>query len=283
MFIVADIGGTKMRVARADGFDRIQEPVILPTPPTYEQGVKVLVQTILQLQESQKDTIDACIIGIAGSMSSDHSEIFNSPNLQDWQGNPLLKRLQNELHCHIHIENDAALAGLGEAHYGAGKTSAIVAYLTLSTGTGGVRIVNGDIDPSALGFEPGRHIIEASAEYKSLGRYISGAEIQRLYGKAPQDIHDAAVWDKVARYAAYGLYNTIMFWSPHIIILGGGLIMSKAIQLESVRKYLDERLEHTGRDVFPFVPPVVAAQLGDLGGLYGGLAYIKNHHSHFYV
>lgn len=281
MYIVADIGGTKMRVARADALDRLGETITLPTPPKYEQGIKVLTQTILQLQRSPHDAIKACVIGIAGSLNRDHSELFNSPNLPQWQHKPLLRRLQNELHTHIHIENDSALAALGEAHFGAGKGSSIVAYITVSTGTGGARIVNGTIDENSVGFEPGRQIIQADAEFKSLGRYISGAELQRTYGKRPQDITSAQVWENVARYTAYGLYNTIMFWSPHVIVVGGGLILHKAIQLDTVKRFLDERLMHTGIDIFPFIPEVRQAELGDTGGLHGGLAYIKSRRHHF--
>lgn len=284
MYILCDIGGTKMRVARVNNV-HAQQPfvktIILSTPPLYEQGVKVLVQNILQLQESQGDSIDACVVAIAGSLNGDKSEIYNSPNLQGWEHQPLKKRLENELHCHVHIENDAALAGLGEARYGAGKGDSIVAYLTISTGTGGVRIVDGCIDAHTAGFEPGRQIIKADDVHKSLGRYISGAELQRTYGASPENILDTQVWNDVARYLAYGIYNTVMFWSPHVVVLGGGLIMHEAIQLDKVYSHFMERMKHTGTDVFPFIPKIVKAELADIGGLYGGLAYIRNRMSHF--
>jgi predicted NBD/HSP70 family sugar kinase len=271
-----------MRIARADNLTDITKAVTIPTPPMFEQGVKVLVQNILQLQDGPRDTVEACIIGIAGTLNGDHSQVFNSPNLQGWEHMPLKSRLENELHCHIHIENDVALAGLGEAVYGAGRSHAIVAYLTVSTGTGGARIVNGYIDQSAFGFEPGRHIIRADdPEFKSLGRYVSGAELKRTVGLPPQHIEDPKVWDNVARYLAYGIYNIVMFWSPHIIVLGGGLIIHEAIQLDRVRTYYEERMAHTGKDVFPFVPSLVRAELADSAGLYGGLVYIRNRKSHF--
>lgn len=286
MYIVCDIGGTKIRISRVDNLfapteHLLSKTVILPTPPLYEQGVKVLVQNILQLQESTHDTIDACVLGIAGSLNRGATDVFNSPNLRGWERKPLKKRLENELDCHVHLENDAALAGLGEAHFGAGKSQSIVAYLTVSTGTGGVRIVDGRVDAHVGGFEPGRHIIMADSEHKSLGRYISGAELQRIYGTRPENIHDPKVWDTVAQYLAYGIYNAVMFWSPHVVVLGGGLITHEAIQLDDVYRHYRERMVHTGTDVFPYTPPLVKAQLDDLGGLYGGVAYIRNRKSHF--
>ena len=66
-----------------------------------------------------------------------------------------------------YLANDSDLDGLGEATVGAGKGFNIVAYITVSTGIGGVRIVGGKIDVSTYGFEPGHQIIDADGSIYS--------------------------------------------------------------------------------------------------------------------
>ena len=58
------------------------------------------------------------------------------------------------------IANDTAVVGLGEAHRGAGIGYNIVTYITVSTGVGGTRIVDGRIDRRIYGFEPGHQTID---------------------------------------------------------------------------------------------------------------------------
>lgn len=51
------------------------------------------------------------------------------------------------------LDSCAELAEMGRA---AGKGPAIIAYITISTGVNGVRIVDGEIDRATYGFESSR-------------------------------------------------------------------------------------------------------------------------------
>jgi predicted NBD/HSP70 family sugar kinase len=182
-----------------------------------------------------------------------------------------------------YIENDTAMVGLGEAAYGAGKDFDIVAYLTISTGVGGARIVGRRIDANVFGFEPGHQIIDADGtmcpdcrafeDDRGLGHleaHISGSAIEKRFGKHPSEIDDEKVWDDLARYLAYGLNNTIVHWSPEVVVLGGGMMKSTGIKIERIDHYLEDILK-----IFPERPLLKLAELGDVGGLFGGLSYIK--------
>ena len=160
------------------------------------------------------------------------------------------------------------MAGLGEATLGAGKGYSIVAYLTISTGVGGVKIVDGKIDKNVHGFEPGQMMVRDGR----LGEFVSGMALEKKYGKKPEDIKNPAVWQEVEKYLAEGLNNIIVDWSPNIIVLGGGIIQS--INLENIEKSLKENI-----DIFKDIPPIKKAELGDLNGLYGALEYLKQHTS----
>jgi glucokinase len=266
MYILFDIGGTKMRVARADSIDHFNEPVILDTPKKYEEGIALLKKTILSLTKG--DSIQKIVGGIAGPFSQKSGTMVSSPNLRDWANKPMKQELAHFFHTTVFMDNDAAMCGLGEAVFGAGKGFSIVAYITVSTGVGGARIVNGSIDERSIGFEPGKQIMDEQGLI--LEDIISGRAVEERLGKKPQEINDPAFWNSMAKSLAFGLNNIIVDWSPDVVVLGGSMMKTVGIPVDAVESYLKETLK-----VFPEIPQIKKSTLGDLGGLYGGLAYLK--------
>ena len=231
MYILFDIGGTNMRVALSRDGETFEEPKIIPTPKDFDQGVAAIKKITEEV--SQGATIIAAGGGIAGALSKDRSIFLNGPHLQGWNNKPIKSALSEVLGVPVFVENDTAIVGLGEAVTGAGKGHNIVVYMTVSTGVGGVRIVNERIDVSALGFEPGHQIIDAGGalhDSSVAGRgidlegYISGTAVTERYGKKPYEITDEKFWDEMARLLAYGLNNTIVHWSPDIVVIGGSMM-----------------------------------------------------------
>ncbi|TAN58722.1 ROK family protein [Patescibacteria group bacterium] len=192
-------------------------------------------------------------------------------NLRGWSKKPLAKELKKIFGAPVLLENDAGLAGLGEAVYGAGKGKKIVAYLTISTGVGGARIVDEKIDKNAFGFEPGHQIVFLNKKFTTLENIASGTAIEKKYGKKPFEIFDAKIWDNVAKDLAYGLHNVAVLWSPDIIILGGSMMKKIGIPVERVKFHLSKILK-----IFPKSPLIKKSKLGDLAGLYGALARLKS-------
>jgi predicted NBD/HSP70 family sugar kinase len=174
--------------------------------------------------------------------------------------------LSSAFHCPVRIENDTALVGLGEALAGAGKDHSIVSYITISTGVGGVRIIDGVIDRARFGFEPGHHIMDWSSKetFESLTSGTSNAE---RYGTPIIEIPKDA-WPLLAKQAAIGAYNSALFWSPDIIVLGGSMIVKKiSILFDEIKKAYQELPQIFGGDM----PLLKKASLEDEGGLHGGL------------
>ena len=271
MHIVFDIGGTKMRITTSLDGKRLEQPVVLYTPPSFEEGVRLLEETILQLSQGRK--IDGIAGGIAGPLDKAKTQLLNAPNLPDWTRKPLKQTLEHLLRTPVFLENDAALAGLGEAHFGEAKDKSIVVFLTISTGVGGVRIIDGKIERNDLGFEPGHQIIDPNGptcfgckRKGHLEAFIGGASLQRRLGKKPEEIMDQKVWDEVGYYLALGLNNVMVFWSPDIVVLGGSL-MGK-IDLKRVQRMLEEWCQ-----IYPQLPPIVSASLTE-SGLYGALSLL---------
>ncbi len=266
MFIIFDIGGTKTRITSALSTDNFNNPVIFDTPLNYSEGIELLKQHIHSLVGGQP--ITAIVGGIAGPWNNHDGLLLSSHNLSDWVQKPLRSDLENTFHTRVIIDNDAAMVGLGEAVFGAGKDFSIVAYITISTGVGGVRIVNGAIDDRSIGFEPGKQIIDA--EGHTLEDLISGKSLEESTGQKPATITDAAVWDGLAKNLAFGINNIVVDWSPDVVVLGGSMMNKVGIPIDATEKYLHEVLK-----VFPVIPPLKKALLGDIGGLYGGLARLR--------
>lgn len=272
MYLLFDIGGTKMRLAAARNLEEMGETKIIPTPQKYSEGISLFLQTAQELAGHEK--IEAVGGGIAGPFDEAKGTLVGSPQLEDWIGKPFKEEIEKELGAKVMIENDAALAGLGETHFGRGKSRKIVAYITVSTGVGGARIVDGKIDKKIIGFEPGFQIIDAGkticagCNSMRLGAMISGDALEKRFGKKAEEIEDPEVWEETAKFLAYGLHNATVFWSPEIILLGGSLM--KKIEMGKVKKYLSEILK-----IFPEIPEVEKAQLGDLGGLWGAMVFLR--------
>ncbi len=266
MYLLFDIGGTKMRITTSDG-QTINEPEVIPTNLDFSQAMELFKSAVLKISSGQK--IEAASGGIR-ALGLDKKTLANRTRLPLWVGEPLYDRIKEITgDAPLYLENDAALAGLGEANHGAGQGKKIVAYITISTGVGGARIVDGKIDSNHLGFEPGHMIIN---DEKSLGDYISGKAFEDTFGQKPEDILDPKIWDQAARYLAIGLNNISVIWSPDIIILGGSV--TQKIPLETVKSNLREFLT-----VYPHPPEIVLSKLGELSGLYGALEYIRQNQS----
>lgn len=273
MYIVFDIGGTKMRLATSKDGSTLDTPHIVPTPKKFDRGIEVFTKVAKQL--SRGTTITALCGSIASPLDENKTLPLHPPNLPQWTKKPLKEKLEKSLNAPVFLENDATLAGLGEAVHGAGREYAIVAYLTIGTGVGGVRIVNGEIDESSLGSEPGHQIIDITSKrmctcggFGHLEALVGGASIEKFYHKKPEHIDDPKFWDEIARILAYGLHDTIVHWSSEIVVLGGSL-MNK-IPLDSVRNYLNGIMK-----IFHEIPKIKKGTFGDLAGLYGALTYLR--------
>lgn len=278
MYLLFDIGATKMRFAISRDGKRFLDPKIVPTPKTFEEGVSLFRETAEELSKGEK--IIQAAGGIAGPLNKERTRLVASPNLPAWIARPLKRELEVAARSPVFIENDTDMVGLGEVYHGAGRAHDIVAYITVSTGVGGSRFIEGRIDKSAFGFEPGHQIIDASGSLYPAARndgantledLVSGKAFEKRYHKKPFEIIDLDIWEQAARWLAYGLNNTIVHWSPDIIVLGGSMMTgAPGIQIDRVEFHL-----HTIVKIFPVLPKLEKSQLGDEGGLWGALVYLE--------
>lgn len=263
--VVFDIGATTTRIAASRDLQSFSEPIVYYTPADYEEALAVFLKHVASLEKP-----DLVVGGLPGVVNSKVGMLARS-HLKAWEGKPFGSAVSSQVGSKVVLENDAALVGLGEAVFGAGKENEIVVYITVSTGVGGVRVVHKKIDSKSRGFEPGRQIIYADRVAKdfhaaTLEGNISGREIQKQFGQIPSNIHDMSVWTKIERELAIGLHNTVAFWSPDCIVLGGGLVLHADLSLERVARQMQSL-----HDDYAEPPRLLKASLGEFGGLYGSL------------
>ncbi len=265
-----------MRIARSDDLVHFDEPIKLDTPATYREGFIALTGAIDSL--SRTTGITAIAGGIRGPLNHEKTGIVSETKLVDWVGRNIVRDLHERYHVPVTLGNDTALVGLGETVFGAGKGYDIVAYHTVSTGVGGARFVHGVLDTATVGFEPGHQILDLDRTIlghhteHTLENLVSGTALEKRRGVKPYDIsQDDPVWDELALYLAHGLKNTIVYWSPDVIVLGGSMVVGDPrIFREDIERHTKEVLG----DLVP-CPPIVDAAFRDEGGLYGAMVVLK--------
>lgn len=264
-----DIGGTHLRVGRGtfdagSGEYRLLEHYVFDTPSDGTQGAAMLIE---KLRGIAAGVLPA---GIGGGVAGyiEDGTVVQWSNRSGWNGLALRQELERAFpESRIVVENDAAVAAVGEAKTGAGAGGRVVAYLTIGTGIGGARCVNGALDVHASGFEPGGQVIDADTG-ETLEAVASGAAICRRFGKDLGELNDAD-FKEIIRMLAAGVHNCVLVWSPDIFILGGAVPATTPALIPALEKALAD---------FPAIvpmPPLVPAMHGEMSGLIGGLVFAR--------
>ncbi len=275
-YLVFDIGGTTTSVAVAHDLEHIAATKRFKTPTTAKAGVKKLLETAQELLGGDV-VVAGAAGGIRGQLAEDKRSLHRDLILSHWADEPIVATLEEVWQCPVWLENDTALAGLGEAVSGAGQGFEIVVYHSVSTGVGGVKIESGQIDQATVGFEPGHQNIDIDRTVlgddfePTLENLVSGRAVEQRMGSRPYDIPQSdALWDTLANYLAQGLRNSILYWSPEVIVLGGSMILGNpCIKVDDIRKHTVQSLSG-----FTDCPFITTAQHGDDSGLLGALTYL---------
>jgi len=267
MYVIFDIGGTKTLIGVT--YDKITfESAVLPTNLDFKRALLEIKETVQKLSKGAK--IEGVVGGVR-ALDKDKGVLHDQPHFPLWVDKPLRAELVNMFNAPVWLENDAALAGLGEALAGAGRGYKVVVYITVSTGIGGVRIVNGKIDSGDKKFvEIIKIITPNNNEPQHLESYVSGTAIEASYGVKAENLKDSKAWIEITNSLAIGLNNVIVQWSPDIIVLGGGVMNSPYLTISNISSAL--------QTMFPASQKTTVAKsvLGDLAGLYGALEIIKH-------
>ncbi len=267
MYIVCDIGGTYTRVGFSQDLVSLIMHKKIPSHPKGDEGVQHVFHIIRSSRLDMGDSVKGIVVGFPGRLTKNGS-IHYAPHLPGWEGLPLEEMFKKEYACPLFLENDSALCGLGEAQRGAGRGCDRVAFVSVGTGVGGALVVRGHIQHGEYNVEPGHMIMSNEGPLVTLDGRISGSALERRGG-----YHNKQVAQKLL---AHGLRNVTVMWDPDCIVLGGGLIRADVYDVDEVRAEFESCMNVTGRKpMYPELPLIRKAQLGDEMGLYGGLEYMR--------
>ena len=174
MFLLFDIGGTTTRFAISYMGDKIDDVKLFPTNHDFSIAINEMKTVANELSKGERYH---AVVGGMRAYDKKSGTLFHQPNFPMWVDAPV-QQWMRETWGDVYLENDAALDGLGEAVYGAGKNYSIVGYITLSTGIGGARIVDCKLEKTEYSFEPGNmYIPSGESEVVVFEQLVSGSAI----------------------------------------------------------------------------------------------------------
>ncbi len=282
--VVVDLGGTHLRAALVSAEGEILRRNQERTPQD-----EVQPSTLLGLIESVASEAGAkqASIGVPGVVDYVEQSLLTAPNVpQSWIQYLNSDWLSEHSGLAVSMANDADLAAVGEATFGAGKDCRDVVYVTISTGIGAGVVLNGKLLAGRFsGGEIGHSVVDRvrssqgqdgtveglgsgtalSAAAEKAGLDPDGAELTELVRSGDQQAKK--VWDSTLGAAAFGIVNLCWIVTPQLVVVGGGVGMNSDLVLPLVRQHVVEY----GPSEVPV--DVVGAALGDDAALIGGAAW----------
>lgn len=269
MYAAVDIGGTKTLVAVLTNDGKVVESRKFPTPKKYENFVLELAHAVHHLEH---DDFLAAAVAAPGRINQKLGQVVDLGNLP-WHRAPIEADIEKILRCPVVIENDAKLAGLGEAQlHPDAKT---VLYVTVSTGIGTAVVHDGKLDNTLSNMEGGHMMLPYKGKLVKWETFASGKAIYKHFGKRASDIHDEADWRHIVRNLTLGFFEMIAIVQPDLIIIGGSI----GTYFERYDKLLEAALNKYEIPMVP-MPRIVQAQRPEEAVIYGCHTYIKQRFPH---
>ena len=165
-YIGIDLGGTNVRVAKvSEKGDIIQ---MIKESTEIDQGVDHVMNKIIHMIEGIADyqRVKGIGMGVPGPVETKTGTMLLASNLAGFEGYCIKDPIEKYFNIPTFVDNDANVAGLGEATQGAGIGCETCYYVTISTGIGGALIHNGQVISGKHGHagEIGNLIIDRNRE-----------------------------------------------------------------------------------------------------------------------
>ena len=303
-----DIGGTTVKIGLfSEAGEMLDRWEILTRkgndPAELLKDVKISLENCMQEKRMAKEDILGIGMAAPGPVTAD-GVLQNAVNI-GWGSVKLGEEAEKIIGISpVRIGNDARVAALGEAAFGAGKDAESMLMVTLGTGVGGGIVLNGKILTGASGVagEIGHMTIDPyETEYCSCGKkgcleqYASATGMVRIAERFLQESKEDSVLRRVEKITAKNLWdaakngdaladeitdfvcsrlgaaiaNAIYLVDTEMVVIGGGVSSAGQLLLEKVEKAYQERVfAHSRNKKF------VLAKLGNDAGIMGAAALI---------
>ena len=309
-YVGIDLGGTFIKGGIVDDLGNIIYSG--KTPTESENGadrvamnIANLVKSLLERTGLNTDDVEGIGMGVPGMIDSKEGNVIYSNNLR-WKDFRIGEKVGALTGLRVKIANDANVAALGEAKFGAAKGCENMVMFTLGTGVGGGIVANGRLleGNKSAGAEIGHMVIVDNGEQCTCGRkgcleaYASATALIRDTKRAMEAHKDSKMWEigdveKVTgktsfdyqntdRYAkevvdgyirrlAYGITNIANIFRPEVVLLGGGVCAQGDVLVKPLQQLLDKDI--FAGELGPQVK-IKIAELENSAGLLGAAALL---------
>ena len=301
-YLGIEIGGTKLQLVLGDEHGQIVQHIRRTVDKAKGAlGIRQQIEAAILELTGRQSRPQAVGVGFGGPVDWQTGAICRSHQIEGWSQFDFAGWLRRTIDVPVFLDNDANVAALGEATYGAGQGCNPVFYVTLGSGVGGGLVVDGAIYHGASPGEAeiGHVLLDRNGtklEERCSGWAIDG-RIRAAARQAPDSVlarsiagvaeggeakHLAAAWraqDAVAQKIlsehaedlAFGLSHVVHLFHPQIIVLGGGLSSIG----EPLRAGVEAALRRFIMQAFLPGPRIVLAQLGEDAVPVGALELAK--------
>jgi glucokinase len=311
MFLGIEIGGTKLQlgVGRGDGVlaGLWRQPVeVTAGPEGIRRQILAAVPELLSRAGIERGQVRGIGIGFGGPVEDATQTVIKSHQIEGWDSFPLAAWITQLVGWPAVLGNDADVAGLAEALFGAGKGLSPIFYITIGSGIGGGLILDGEIYrgcgrgaaeighlrlPSGPQTEVLEHLASGWAIGKQARRQMQQGKGRDslLFGMLGGQYEQVTAWhvgqaalqrDDFARAILKGAWDAladamvqvITLLAPRRIVVGGGVsLLGEELFFAPLRKLVAER-------VFPpfaGCTDIVPAALGEEVVVHGALALAR--------
>lgn len=143
MFLGIEIGGTKLQlgVGPGDRASLVELKRLDVDPAAGAAGIQEQIRRTAPALIARHQ-VERVGYGFGGPIDAERGRIVKSHHVEGWDGFALADWTRRTLGVPAVVGNDADLAGLAEARFGAGKGRNPVFYITVGTGIGGGLIID---------------------------------------------------------------------------------------------------------------------------------------------
>ena len=283
-YLGVDLGGTKVRVGEVNDKGEIVKVI---SSSSFASGTKEdIINNILKLiNEFDLSNIEGIGIGVPGPVNQKTGSMTMANNIPALKDVPIVSIIEEKTGKKTYMENDADVAGLAEAVYGAGKDYDIVYYITHSTGIGGGLIINKRVVSGRKGFggEVANVFVKANGIKKN--NLIAGAVENEASGTAlalkakeliSDDIKDAEdvfnlirnnkseiadeLVEDMSKSIAILLSDIAAIIAPDCFVIGGGCSNASELYFHRIEKYFKEYCHDYNNDT-----PIFKANIKEPG------------------
>jgi glucokinase len=254
-FLAIEIGGSKLQVCVGDASAQILERQRFNVQRERgSEGIREQIASVLPdlIKRWQPEAVG---VGYGGPVDWRTGLVTCSHHVAGWENFPLGDWLHERTELHVVVENDANVAALGEALYGAGRSYSPVFWVNCGSGVGGGLVVDGAIYHGASPGETEIGHIRLDRDGTIVEDRCSGWAVDRAVVTAVKEAPDSVlaqivnqsmpgcearhlkealakgceVADRVLTKAmddlAFALSHVVQLLNPQTIIIGGGLCL----------------------------------------------------------